>query len=481
VDGVVAIGVITPAGAAAQHLARQERFALEIGAVETGVADGFLIRRHPPVHRLRHHTGQEPKAAQQHEGARIGRGRPFRRDQRSLRRKDHLEHVADTFVDVNFRGTFRRVGEVAQDRRDPFDQEGAVGIVGRPIDRPGRLRIGAVEVERDLAALLGHLQRQLVQFWIGDAVVFDVIFPGIFAVGDLAQQLVAVDVAAFLQDGLEAGFDLILAETRKQAGHPLRAHQAGLDFAVEIGRQHLRHAGVAPDDGKDGVVAHALAVDFYRRNREAFLEHRGGGSRHRARDPAADIVVMAEGLDIGHDLALMKHRHGAAQIGQMADAAFGEIGVVHQEHVAGPHGMRREIPYHAVRHRRIGSSGQLAAIAIEQSDPKIMRLADHRAARGALDGIFDLGLDRIKRAIDDLQHDRIDHRGLAHRRGRPRMGFVMHVHGVTSRCDFAGRITRMPCGSASTTWPGKTTVVEPNSSMMAGPSTAFPVGSDARS
>ena len=41
-----------------------------------------------------------------------------------------------------------------------------------------------------------------------------------------------------------------------------------------------------------------------------------------------------------------------------------------------------------------------------------------------------------------------------------------------------GAMTRMPCGSTSTYWPGNTTVVEPNSSTTAGPSTRQPGGSD---
>ena len=130
---------------------------------------------------------------------------------------------------------------------------------------------------------------------------------------------------------------------------------------------------------------------------------------------------MAEGLDVGDDLAVVEHRHRAAEIRQMADAAFGEIGVVHQEHVAGPHGLRRKIAHHGVRHRRIGAPGQLAAIAVEQADAVIMGFADHRAARGALDGVFDLGLDRIERAFDDLQHDRVDRRIVARARRRPRL------------------------------------------------------------
>ena len=71
---------------------------------------------------------------------------------RALGREDHVEDLADAFVDVDLGRAFGRIGEIAQDRRDPFDQEGAVGIVGRPVDRADRLRIGAVEVERDAAA-----------------------------------------------------------------------------------------------------------------------------------------------------------------------------------------------------------------------------------------------------------------------------------------------------------------------------------------
>jgi hypothetical protein len=118
--------------------------------------------------------------------------------------------------------------------------------------------------------------------------------------------------------------------------------------------------------------------------------------------------VVAEGLDEGDDLAIVKHRHRAAEVGQMADAALGQIRVVHQEDVARPHGLGREVAHHRVWHGRIGSSRELAAMTIEQADAVVVRLADHRAARGALDSVFDLRLDGIERALDDLQHDRVD-------------------------------------------------------------------------
>ena len=137
-------------------------------------------------------------------------------------------------------------------------------------------------------------------------------------------------------------------------------------------------------------------------NREPFLEHAGRGPRHGARNPPADVVVMAEGLDEGDDVSFVEHRHRAAEIGQMPDAAFAEIGVVHQVHVAWPHGRQREIAHDRVRHGGIGAAGELAAAAVEQADAIVVRLADHGAARRALDGVLDLGFDRAQRSFDDL-------------------------------------------------------------------------------
>ena len=335
---------------------------------------------------------------------------------------------------------------------------------------------------------LDHLERELVQLGIGQTVVLDIILPAVFAVGDLRQQFVAEDVAAFVEDGLETGLHRLAAEALEQLRHAPRAHDAGLDLAVEIGRQHVRHARIALDDREHSVVAHALAVELDRRDRETFLEHRHGRSRHRARHPTADIVVVAEGLDIGDDLAVVKHRHGAAQVGQVADAAFGEIGVVHQEHVARLHGLGRKVAHHRVRHRRIGSAGELAAVAVEQADAVIVRFADHRRARGALDGILDLGLDRVERAFDDLQDDRIDVARAQSRRRRPRPDLRLHVHRHTFIGEPSSHASsvlcctiKIPCSSTSSHWPGKTTVVEPNSSTTAGPSRRKPAGKVERS
>ena len=117
---------------------------------------------------------------------------------------------------------------------------------------------------------------------------------------------------------------------------------------------------------------------------------------------------MPEGLNERDHLAVVKHRNRAAQIRQMTDAALGEVGVVHQKHVAGPHGRDRKIAHDRVRHRGIRAAGKLAAMTVEQPDPVIMRFADHGAARRALDRVLDLGFDGIQRTLDDLQHDGIN-------------------------------------------------------------------------
>ncbi len=377
-DRVVAVGVVAPARSAAQHLARQERLALPVLAVEAGVSDGFLIGRHLAAVGRGYHASEQTERTQQHERARVGGRRPFRCDERALRRKHDVEHFADAFVDADLGGAFGRVGEVAQDRRDPLHQKRTVGVVGRPVDRSARLRIGAVEIENDLAALLRHLERKFVQLGIGDAVVLDVIFPGEGAVGNLRQQLVAIDTHALVEDGLEARLDRIGAEAHEQLAHALRAHHDRLHLRVEIGFEHLGHAGIAPDDLERVVVALAFAVDPDRRDRQAFLEHRHRGARHRTGHAPADVVVMAERLDVRHHFAVVEHRHGRTHVRQMANRAFGEVRVVHQEHVARLHRLGRIVTHHRIGHRRIRAPGELAAIAVEQADAVVVRLADHR-------------------------------------------------------------------------------------------------------
>src|SRR5215472_15125029 len=96
VNGVASVGIVSTARAAAEHLAREKRLAVGVLAEEAGVTNGLLVGRHPALDRLRHHPRQQPEAPQQHERARIGRGRPLWRDSAGTRRRT----LAYAFVDV---------------------------------------------------------------------------------------------------------------------------------------------------------------------------------------------------------------------------------------------------------------------------------------------------------------------------------------------------------------------------------------------
>ena len=54
-----------------------------------------------------------------------------------------LDQRHDALVDVELGHALGRVGEVAQDRRDPLLQEHAVGVVAGVVDRTFRLGAGA--------------------------------------------------------------------------------------------------------------------------------------------------------------------------------------------------------------------------------------------------------------------------------------------------------------------------------------------------
>ena len=78
VDGVLAVGVVAAAGAAAEHLAHEVRRAVGVLAVHAGVADRLLVGGHPAVDGLGEHAGEHAEQPQDHERAGVGRapGRP---------------------------------------------------------------------------------------------------------------------------------------------------------------------------------------------------------------------------------------------------------------------------------------------------------------------------------------------------------------------------------------------------------------------
>ncbi len=423
--------------------------------MDAPVADRLLVRRHPAAHRLGEAAGEDAEQPEDQEGARVGRRREDRRDEGSLGREDHLDHLADPLVDVQLGGPLGRVGEVAEDAGDPLPEEESVGVVAGVVDRAQRLGTGAGQVADDLARRLGHGHPEHVQSRLGDAIVLDVVLEAVAAVRDLGEDLAPEGLRAAVDHRLEAGLDglrAVLGEKRRQ---PAGAHPAGGDLAVEVAREGLRGARVADDDAVEVVVPDPPVEEPHGRDQQALLVGAGRVRRHRAGHHAADVVVVAEGLDEGDHPSLVEDGHRRGEVGQVADRALREVDVVVIEDVALPHRREREVADDGLDHRAVGAAGQLPAAGVVDAGPVVVLVADHGRARGPLDRRLHLRLDRGQGALDDLQHygiDRGDHR----------------------------RSTRLAKRSTSKLKPLSTTVVEPYSSMIAGPSALNPAGRSAR-
>ena len=182
---------------------------------------------------------------------------------------------------------------------------------------------------------------------------------------------------------------------------------------------------------------------------------------------AADVVVVAEGLherDHLRPVGPSEHRHRHAQVGQVPDAALGQVDVVVEEDVARPHRVEREVADDRVHQRGVRPAGQLAQLPVVDAGAEVVRVADHRRAGGAADRGLDLHLDRGQACPARSRRPP----------GRPSStslaGLVNHGHPVLLAATGCRRLPR----STRAVKPGCSGTVEPNSSMTAGPLSRSP-------
>ena len=116
---------------------------------------------------------------------------------------------------------------------------------------------------------------------------------------------------------------------------------------------------------------------------------------------------MPERLNERDDVAVVKHRHGDAQIGQVTDAALGTVNVVVEEHVAGPHLRHGEVARDGVNERGVRPARELAQQPIVNAGTEVVRVANHWAATGSCDRGFDFALDAGEGSLDDLDEHRV--------------------------------------------------------------------------
>ena len=484
-DRVLAVRVETAPGTTTEHLAHQVRPPLEIVTVDAGVSDRLLVGGHPAVHRLGDHAGEHTEQPQDHEGAGVGRSREHRSEQRAWRRKPHLDERHDALVDVQLGHPLRRLGEVAQDRRQPLLQEHPVAVVAAVVDRALRLRRRATEVEdqplavRVVGSRAGERDPLRVQHRLVDPVVLGVVLPDPLPHGDLGQDLAPVRRGRAIDDRVEAGLDRVHAVAVEQLAEPARAHQAGRALRVEVGAQRLGHPRVAGHDAQRRPVGDSRVPQPDRRDHQPLLEDAGRAGRHRTGYGAADVVVVAERLDESHHATLIRpsaeDRDRHTEVGQMADAALGSVDVVVEEDVALLHLLDREVACNRVHQRAVGAAGQLAQQPVVDAGTEVVCVPDHRASRGAPDRGLDLHLDGGQRALDDLHQHRVGTRtrvrGQVTERELRRCAPAV-AHDLVTMMLSRSSIRAMKPGCSGT--------VEPNSSMIAGPVMMAPTARSGR-
>ena len=147
VNGVRPVSPGPPARAAAEDLAHQIRLAVRVESVKAGVADGLLVGRHAAARRLGKHASQDAEQPQDYEGPRVHGCREDRRQQRARRRKAQLDQRHDAFVHVQLGHAFGRVGQVAQDWRQPLLEKNTVRVIAGVIDGTSGLRSRAGEID----------------------------------------------------------------------------------------------------------------------------------------------------------------------------------------------------------------------------------------------------------------------------------------------------------------------------------------------
>ena len=378
------------------------------------------------------------------------------------------------------------------------------------VDRSLGLRRGAREVDDEprpgRTALLGvgrgvtHLGQGDplgVQHRLVDTVVLGIVLPDIGPVGDLGEDLAPIGLGRRVEDRVEGGLDLVAPVALEELGEAPCAHEAGGALGVEVCGQRVGHPAVSGHDPQRRLVGNSLVPQLDRRDGKPLLEDARRATGHRAGAAAADVVVVAEGLDEGDDVTLVEDRHRDAEVGEVADAALGLVDVVVEEDVALVHLGQGEVTRDRVDERAVGAAGELAQFAVVDPRAEVVRVADHRAAAGPPDRRLDLHLDAREGALDDLDEDRVDRGALGREpstvlvcRGQAggvdrASGDVCRVAGLRIRlrlsvarvtgCSRGGHrvsslvMTRLPKASTRTTKPGWTGIVEPNSSMMAGP------------
>ena len=256
--------------------------------------------------------------------AREGRGKA-RLEQRAFRDLD-LDEVVEAVVKQDLRVEYHDHVDAEEHLEHVF--------VEIEVDRAFRLRIGAGPIEDHAIADALHGAAELVGS-VAASVVADVVFEDELLFGDgllnelRHRALVALERASSAATKMSTPKRSHISITRRSAVR----HAATM--ALKSLRFQCRQAALVEREVEDILLQHALLVDLDRRDRDAFLEDRGGIGRQAARHLATDIGHVAEHRAPADEApVLVEDRQQNQPVIGVADRALALVRVGHEEDVA---------------------------------------------------------------------------------------------------------------------------------------------------
>ena len=280
-----------------------------------------------------------------------------------------------------------------------------------------------------------------------------------------------------------------------EAEEPLLPELAGGEHRVHVAAVHRLGPDVVEDHPVEVLVQRPALVPAQR-----VVHLRLGVDVERVRvDPGegtADVEHVRSHGRVAEQLALVEDRHRDRDVRRVRGA---EVRVVVDDHVAvldlavEPVQEAADVPgQRADVHRRRVRLAQLASLGVEDPGAEVLGLADDRRVAHPEEHARHLLGDRVERAAEDAQRDRVDLDALPGGRPGPAADLVLgDAHNTSLTVPGTVRssasattsvpMTMFPKRSIRAVSPGGITVVESYWLTIAGPSSRLPAFSSARS
>ncbi len=236
--------------------------------------------RDMPPERAGHHL--DP--ARQRVVAVAERRRVARLEDRALLDAD-VEQVVEAFVEQD-------LGVEDHDQVGP-DHHLHHPLVQVEVDRPRRLRRGAVEVEHGALALPPHRQLDAERA-VALAVVVDEILEGLRRLRDLLHDQALHRAASAFEQRVAGGEVRVPPEPVAELEDPLLADRGGRAQGHHVRDGRLRRARVPGQHLDERPVQLAAVVELHGRKADALLVDRPHLDAHRPERAAADVEQVAE-------------------------------------------------------------------------------------------------------------------------------------------------------------------------------------------